>query len=62
MFYAIEHRVIKINKFSIKRNFSGNKKDLRALTLAGPTRENPILNPLALHYLDNELCMFKVVK
>ena len=36
-------------------------KDLRALTLVGPTRENPVLNPLAVLHLDNCLYMSRTV-
>ena len=32
-----------------------NRKDLRALTLVGPTRDNPLLDPLAALHLDNRL-------
>ena len=30
-----------------------NKTDLGALTLLGPTREDPVLDPLAVLHLDN---------
>ena len=39
----------------IKRELSVNRKDLRALTLVGPTRNNRILDPLAVLHLDNRL-------
>ena len=32
-----------------------NKTDLLALTLVGPTRNNPVLDPLAVLQLDNQL-------
>ena len=32
-----------------------NRKDLRALTLVGHTRDNLVLDPLALLHLDNRL-------
>ena len=32
-----------------------NRKDLRALTLVGPTRGNPVLDPLAALHLNNQL-------
>ena len=32
-----------------------NIKDLQALTLVGPTREDLILDPLAVLHLDNQL-------
>ena len=35
------------------REPSVNRKDLRALTLVGPTRYNPILDPLAVLHLIN---------
>ena len=31
--------------FSIQGNFSVNRKDLQPITLAGPTRENLVLDP-----------------
>ena len=34
---------------------SVNRKDLRALTLVGPTRNNQVLEPLAVLHLDNQL-------
>ena len=34
---------------------SVNRKDLRALTLVGPTWDNPLLDPLAVLHLDNRL-------
>ena len=39
-------------------NFQANIKDLQALTLVGPTRENLILDPLSVLHLDNRLCIF----
>ena len=36
------------------------RKDLQALTLVGPTRENPVLDPLAVQHLDNLLYIWKV--
>ena len=33
--------------------------DLLALTLAGPTRHNPVLDPLAVQHLKNRLNIFK---
>ena len=38
--------------FSVQRNFLVNSKDLRALTLVGPTRENPVLDLLTVQPLD----------
>ena len=37
-----------------------NRKDLRTLTLAGPTRNNPVLDPLAVQHLDNQLYMYNI--
>ena len=34
---------------------SVNRKDLGALTLVGPTTDNPVLDPLAVPDLDNRL-------
>ena len=34
--------------------------DLRTLTLVGPTRDNPVLDPLAVLHLDNQLYMFNI--
>ena len=36
-------------------NILVNKSDVQALTLAGPTREDPVLDPLAVIHLDNQL-------
>ena len=41
--------------FQTLREPSENRKDLQALTLAGPTRNNPALDPLAVLHLDNGL-------
>ena len=43
--------------FSIQCNFSVNSKDLQALTLVGPRRENQVLDPLAIQHLNNGLFM-----
>ena len=34
-----------------------NKKDLQVLTLVGPTRKNPVSDPLAVLYFDSRLLM-----
>ena len=34
-----------------------NRVDLRALTLVGPMGHKPVLSPLAVHHLENRLCM-----
>ena len=34
-----------------------NKIDLRALTLMGPLRHKPVLDPLVVHFLKNQLYM-----
>ena len=38
-----------------------NRKDLLALTLVGPPRDNPELDPLAVLHLDNQLFMCSIV-
>ena len=43
--------------FSAQGNFSVNSKDLQAVTLVGPTMENPVYDPLAVQHLDNRLCI-----
>ena len=35
-----------------------NIKELRALTLVGPTQNNPVSDPLAVLHFDNQLFMF----
>ena len=39
--------------FSTSGEHSVNRKELRALTLVGPIRDNPILDPLAVLHLHN---------
>ena len=39
-----------------------NRKDYQALTLVGPTRGNPELDPLAVQHLDNQLFMSLIPK
>ena len=39
--------------FSTLREPSVDRKDLRVLTLVGPPRDNPELDPLAVIHLDN---------
>ena len=39
--------------FSNLRESRVNQKDLRALTSGGSTRNNPVLDPLAVLHLDN---------
>ena len=41
--------------FSTLRELSVNRKDLLALTLVGPPRDNPELDPLAVLHLNNPL-------
>ena len=36
---------------NVKGNFSVNRKDLKALTLVGPTREDIVLDPLGVQHL-----------
>ena len=45
----------KCTLFSIQGNFSVNRKDLQASNLVGPTRENQVINLLAVQQLDNQL-------
>ena len=45
----------KCSLFQTTRDIVVNKTDLRALTLAGPTRKNPVQDPLAVLHLDNQL-------
>ena len=44
----------------IIRETSENGKDLRALTLVGPPRDNPEQDPLAVLYHDNQLYMLRI--
>ena len=42
-----------------------NRKELRALTLVGPTRDNPVLEPLAVLHINNRLyitCTYELKK
>ena len=41
--------------FQTLREHRVNRKDLRALTLLGPTQDNPIPSPLTVLHLDNRL-------
>ena len=43
--------------FSTLRELAVNRKDLRALTLMGPPRDNPEINPLPVLPLDSQLYM-----
>ena len=47
------------NLFSTFREPLVNRKDLRALTLVGPPRDNPEQDPLAVLHLHNRLCMLR---
>ena len=52
----ISHVTTKSSKcflFSTFREPSVNRKDLQALTIVGPTSDNPVLDPLAALHLDN---------
>ena len=40
---------------------SVNRRDLRVLTFAGPTRDNPVPDPLAVLHLDNQQFMYTFV-
>ena len=49
---------MKSNKYSLYQTLwelSVNRKDLQALTLLGPTQNNPVLDPLAVLHHDNQL-------
>ena len=48
----------KCSLFQNLREHTVNIKDLRALTLVGPTPNNPKLDPLAVLHHDNQLCIF----
>ena len=39
-----------------------NRIDLPALTLAGPIRHSPVLDPLAVHHLENGLYIWLSLK
>ena len=41
-----------------KKLFSVNKNNSQALTLLGPTRENPVPDPLSAQHLDNRLSIY----
>ena len=45
--------------FQTLRNISVNKNDLRALNLVGPTRQNPVTDPLAVLHLYKSLYFLK---
>ena len=49
----------KSNKCSL-REPSVNSKDLRTLTLVGPAKDNPELDPLAVLHLDNRLFLIEI--
>ena len=44
--------------FNTRGNFPVNRKDLQALTLVGPTKKNPVSDPLVAQHLDNQLNFF----
>ena len=48
-------KLTKCSLLSLQGNFLANRKDLGALTLVGHTRENLILELLAVQNLDNRL-------
>ena len=54
---AIRHPVpIVVTYFTTPNNFSNDLNlDLWALTLVGPSEKNPVLDPLAVLHLDNQL-------
>ena len=50
-----DYKIKQVFFISTLREPSVNRKDLRALTLVGPTRDNPEPDPLAVLHLDNRL-------
>ena len=53
--HQCEVRLNKCSLFSTLREHSVNRKDLQALTLVGPPRDNPEQDPLAILHLENRL-------
>ena len=50
---------LKLSQSKFKKELSLNRKDLRALTLVGPTRQNPVPDPLAVLHFYNQLFITK---
>ena len=53
-----DNKIQQVFFISTSREPSVNRKDLRALTLVGPTRDNLVIDPLAVLHLDNQLGPF----
>ena len=51
----------KCSLFQTKRELLVDRKDLRAVTLVGLTRENPVPDPIAVLNLDNQLLIWPIV-
>ena len=51
--YSVTTKSTKCSLFQTLKELSVNRKDLRALALVGPTRENSVSDPLAVQHLDN---------
>ena len=59
LYQTVTTKSKKFSLFLTLREPSVKRKDLRALTLAGPLRVNTKLDPLAVLHLDNRLYMFR---
>ena len=46
--------------FQILRELTVNRRYLRALTLVGPKQNNPVLEPLTVLHLNNQLNIFRL--
>ena len=46
---------------SVSNFWFGFKIDLPPITIAGPTRHKPELDPLAVHHLENRLYIFNTI-
>ena len=51
--YSVTTKSTKCSLFQTTRELLVNKTDLQALTLGGPTRENPVPDSLAVLHLNN---------
>ena len=60
--YSVTTKLTKCSLFQTPWELSVNRKDLRALILVGPTRDNPVPDPLAVLHLDNRLSMYQEIK
>ena len=48
-------QTLQLTMFPTLREPSVNRKDFTALTLVEPTRDNPVLDPLAVLHLNNRI-------